>query len=138
MASSLRRNPLIGSVAIELYQSGDVGFFIIFNNIIITKMNKIIVLNFAPYLLTNIPYQNSKLAIAVNQMEENGKIFFRVSFSIEHEGAGTFELEVQNEEKYKNGEFPIFGTYDKELNEIHKPLINKIGKLIEIYFKKLI
>ena len=68
----------------------------------------------------------------------DSKISFRVAFSIEHEMAGSFELEVQNKEQYKNGENVIWTIWDEELNDKIKPLIDFLGKHIEIFFKKLI
>ena len=100
-------------------------------------MNKPFLINFAP-LLINTPYKESKLFAAVNQIEMDSKISFRVAFSIEHEMAGSFELEVQNKEQYKNGENVIWTIWDEELNDKIKPLIDFLGKHIEIFFKKLI
>jgi hypothetical protein len=97
-------------------------------------MNGNIVLNFAPLLL-NIPYQQSKLITAINQIEKDGEIFFRVSFNVEYESAGTLELEIKNKEEYKNGESPIWKSTD---NEMHNNLINIIGRQIEIFFKRLV
>ena len=100
-------------------------------------MDKPFLLNYAP-LLINLPYQESKLIAAINQIEQNGKISFRVAGSIEDEGAGSFELEVKNKEQYKNGEPPIWGTWDEELNAMSNPLIDTLGKHIQTFFKKLI
>ena len=94
------------------------------------------VLNYAP-LLVNIPYQDGNLIAAINQIEEDGEISFRIAYQIEGE-SGAFELSIENKEHYKRGEPSIWSMWDKELNELHKPLVNVIGKQIEIFFKKLI
>ena len=100
-------------------------------------MNENIILNFAPLLL-EVPYEESKLTTAINQIENEGTIFFGVSFYIENEGAGAFELEIENKEDYENGSSPVWSIWDKELGEIYKSLINSIGKQIEIHFKRLV
>lgn len=100
-------------------------------------MDKPFILNYAP-LLISIPYEESKLTAAINQIEEDGKISFRVAYNIEDEGVGSFELEIKNKDKYKNGEAQVWSVWDEELNEIQKPLVDTLGNLIEIYFKKLI